>query len=66
MNAMEFGYNHLLERLEDGERPTGDGLARAISETERAYRDAANRLTANQAKVLVVLRDQVLEYLYLR
>ena len=63
MHAMEFGYDHLLERLEDGERPTGDGLALAIYETERAYRDAAKRLTANQAEVLAVLRDQVLDHL---
>ena len=65
MNAMEFGYRHLLERLEDGDLPTGSagGLTLAISETERAYVDAANRLTADQAAVLAALRGQVLEYL---
>ena len=46
-------------------QPVMDSPGRSLR-TERAYRDAANRLTANQAKVLVVLRDQVLEYLYLR
>ena len=63
MHAMEFGYDHLLERLEDGERPTGDGLSLAIYETERAYRDAAKRLTVDHREVLAVLRDQVLDHL---
>ena len=64
MNAMEFGYEHLLERLADGERPTNaDNLELAIAETERAYRDATNRLSEGEAAVLADLRDRVLAYL---
>jgi hypothetical protein len=64
MNAMEFGYRHLLERLEDGEHPTSaSGVTSAITLTERAYSDAVKRLTADQATVLVALRDQVLDHL---
>jgi hypothetical protein len=64
VNALEFSFQDVLERLEAGERPTTpERVEMAIDETERAYRDAARRLTPAQAAHFAELRDAVLEYL---
>jgi mono/diheme cytochrome c family protein len=59
--ATRFVYAHMLERLNDGERPeTAERLAEARGHVESAYTMASKKVTAAQKTELLATRDQLL------
>lgn len=62
--ALEFGFTHLIERLEAGWRPrAGEQLDEAIVRVEEAYDVAARKLFNIQMDGLRAQRDQILALL---
>ncbi len=59
MEGLAFAYQHLLERLDAGDRPVDD-LAQARDEVGTAYELAVPFVTAAEADTLRGLRDQIL------
>ena len=62
MEGLTFAYQHLLERLDAGDRPE-DELAQARAEVESAYELAEPFVTSAEADALRSLRDQILAQL---
>ncbi len=63
-DVTRIAYEHLLERLANGERPTDEeGLAEARTFVHRAYNLAARKTSPESRLVLAALRDEVLTQL---
>lgn len=61
--AVLFGYHHLLDRLDDGDRPKGDARESAVYQTLLSYQIAASRLELLEILHLRALRDEILDRL---
>ncbi len=63
-DAVQFGYLHLLDRLERDDRPEGQAENTAVYETFRSYQIAAGRISSSkERRTLRELRNKILEEL---
>jgi hypothetical protein len=62
-DAVRFGFNQLIGRLEEGDAPRDEALAEAEQSVEEAYEIAARKLFDIDVDELQALRDRVLDLL---
>lgn len=62
-DAVSFGYEEILSRLENGWVPRDADIADARSAIESSYARASEKVTPGEAAELAALRDRILAYL---